>query len=601
MKYNFLISAHQGLWIAGTRRIFITDPYIMHVLERTGQLSSYEDVQIAATPRVTREEFVRDHAFVDAKYHLYLPILAARLNRVHGTTHDLSFWRKSLSLAPLRHITWCFNIFQICETNLAPDQHDCRVLSEDSYYVPHDFNDHRHYFQHTDHGLEQLFSAYVAQLHPNRFETVLDRYDHQASPTQLSPSPSPPTLRQKLSRLHPKRMARRALSHRSPVVGIINSYFSQPYVDELLFKSHGRIRPLSFPPAPRGNVALDHEKRHQLSADDIGFDRFDRFFFRTLQYAMPKSFVEDFSTIIDLHRRHFKRYPRLHHVVSEAFLSDDNTSMALAVLGESGVKHIYNEHNALGHPFLGNNLKYLFPMVDRFVSLGWSDDSVANLTKGASLFPWIDEPSPAKEHDLLFISSLPNVRAPEINAGYGESGAQNVPSYLEMNQMFFSHLKEETIKSMVFRAYPAQWARLALTYDQPHCLREYMQKIKIFDDGSCPARALMKRSRLTVLNYLSTAYLEAMLADVPTVFLWNRNNYYLEERYHNFFDELVVAGICQTDAVCAARFVEKIKGDPEGWWQRPEVRSARDRFLSANIGQPKAMIDFLLALQHSPV
>ena len=86
------------------------------------------------------------------------------------------------------------------------------------------------------------------------------------------------------------------------------------------------------------------------------------------------------------------------------------------------------------------------------------------------------------------------------------------------------------------------------------------------------------------------------MSDIPTIFFWNRDAYFLDEPYREIFDALQAAGICQTDPVRAARFLEAVKEDPESWWQSPAVRQARNRFLSANMGDPQSMIQRLLAL-----
>jgi putative transferase (TIGR04331 family) len=104
----------------------------------------------------------------------------------------------------------------------------------------------------------------------------------------------------------------------------------------------------------------------------------------------------------------------------------------------------------------------------------------------------------------------------------------------------------------------------------------------------------MRAARLVIADYISTAYLEALMADVPVVFFWNREAYHLEDRFARFFDELEAAGICHSNASTAARFVESIQREPQAWWQSAKVRAARHAFLDENLGHAEQMIQHLL-------
>jgi len=602
MKSNFVVSAYRDLWLPNARRLFAVDPYIAHVLEREKRLSDYDEVQVAPPSRVTRAEFLRDHEFVDRKFHQYSDLLAQRLDALHGSSHGDRFWKKALALSILRHVSFCYDLFTVCEKYLDPMSHDCRVLGQESYCIPVDFDEHRQIFQNTDLGQEQLFSVYCGLYYPHEFSIWVNG-NHSVGPNS---EPSPPTIRGLLRRLGPRRAARRIvgllrnLGTCSPQVGIIACSFSQEHRERLVLESAGRIQTIPLPAMLRSTSAPRWDLRDQLVSDEPGFDRFDKFAFACLKHGMPKCFIEDFRIMYTCLNSHFNRYQNLRWVVCEWWIGQGLSALAMAVLQLQGIKHVYNEHNYLAHPFLGNNLKYIHPLVDEFITLGWENKSIPNLIRGASLFPWTEKEKSGKEHDLLFISSIPNTRVPEVNASYGESGARVVPAYLEMNRRFFKTLDESTLCTMVYRAYPASAARQALAWDQEYVLQEFLNRVKLIDDTDTSARLLMQRSRLTVVNYLSTSYLEALLADVPTIILWNEHAYLLEDRYEGFFDGLVAARICHTDPAEAARFVDQIKKDPESWWLSPTVRRARAAFLETNIGSPSVLVKHLVDHARGP-
>ncbi len=597
MKANFRVTPHPGARVPGATCLFAIDPYVVHVLEINGEISDYREVVTASRSRTTKEAFHADHDFVRRKFNEYLPLLADRLNEIHGTCYELKFWRKALALGPLRHISICFDLYQACEQNLAPQQHDCRILSESSFFVPRDFNEHRRFFQQSDFGQEQLFSAYCRLFYPGQFGQWNARHEWPSGATVSTVSRR--RIWQRLVSLL-RRLARRILRLRSPVVGIVNSYFSEANLDKLLYRSLGKVQVVRLPSVSHSEAQFDWEKRARLAQFEDNFDRFDKFVFTTLRYAMPRALVEDAEQLITAYRTFFSnQYPAMRWVVSEAWIGDMYTAVALAVLQQSGARHLYNEHNYFAHPFVGNNLQFLIPLVDEFATLGWRSDQDPRIVPAASLFGWTMPGQYDPRGRVVLVSSLPQVRAAEINACYGEAGPVNVPRYFQFIAMFLTTLSDATRGELIVRPYPTAFPRTLQAWDYKYRLRDCLAGVGKIDDSPGGARELMRSARLVVLDYFSTSFIESMLMDLPTVFLWNKNTRYLLDEHADFFAPLQRVGICQSDPVVAARFVESIKDDPARWWHRADTRAARDEFIAANFGQPSVLVERLLRLSAS--
>ena len=117
MKSNFVVSANQDAWIPEAKRLFAIDPYIVHVLEKEERLSKYDEIKVAPSPRIRRKDFQRDLEYVDKKYRKFISIIVRRLDELHDTSLGNRFWKKALSLSVLRHLYFCFDLFQSCETS----------------------------------------------------------------------------------------------------------------------------------------------------------------------------------------------------------------------------------------------------------------------------------------------------------------------------------------------------------------------------------------------------------------------------------------------------------------------------------------------------
>ena len=606
VKINFAVSAFTQIWRPDVRRVFAIDAYILHVLERSGLTSKYD--MVAAPPsRSSREEFERDHAFVDQKFRLYTDILCKRLDVIHKTDYGSEFWRKAMALSLMRHVTFCYDLFKACEAYFDPATHTCLLLDPSAFRTPKDFDEHRQIFQNTELGQEQLFSVYCSLFHPGQFAFWNPAIGggNTRDGTGVATEPEKKSLLSRLSALisapsqFSTKLVQKLFALRKPRMAIIECSFAPEHVQRLLVKSLGRIRPHALPSMQFLDIQIDWERRDQLCRDEPDFDRFDRFAFGCLRHAFPRLFIEDFAQNYGRLDTYFQKRPTLRWVVCEWWIGSNWSALAMAVAKRRGIRHLCNEHNYLSYFFVGNSLKYLVRLVDEFVTLGWFDSRTPNITKGASLFPWgRTQLSGKKEHEILLICGLPLAHVPEVTSSYGDSGAYRALAYFAMNKRFMAALGDETLKSLYFRSYPAALTRNWLIWDQTHALSAEIAKVKCFDESSASSRELMKRSGLVVVNYLSTAYLEAIIADIPAVVIWNRDTNLFSEQYSDAFDCLIEAGICQIDPDSAAVLVNRIKNAPEAWWRSPIVRRGRQAFLDANIGNPKVMIEYLLSKIH---
>lgn len=605
-KPNFIVSIYPKTWIKRGKQLFIAEPYVHHVLEKNDELKNYESVEVAPFIRTTREELIADNNFVDQKYHKYIPILAERLNRIHGANHDEFFWKKCMALGLIRYITLFYDVFKVCEHNFSAEEYGCMTLSKESYFIPKDFNEQRDFLQSTAFGQEQMFSIYINLFYPEKFNLVDDQFGWPTLP-EVKAENKLASIFKRIMRITPIKLFNKVRNKwhelRQPRVGILESFFSASNLQDVINESGGLIRPLSIKSNFNYSSKPLWNKRKEIASVDADFDRFDKFFFTSVEHCFPKIFIEDFNQVYSSYINYFKPFDKLKYVVNESWIGNNYSSIAMAVLQQKGIKHIYNEHNFLSHHFLANNHKYIFPLVDEFVSLGWYKHSIPNLVKGGSLFEWTIKGEYSKEHDIAFITGIPPIKSPEISSSYGDFGAFNAKSHLDFNKIFFDNLGMATLNSILYRGYPIDMHAIAqletpmIRYDQDYVLKNYLKNVKSIDYTSQRAKVLMQKSRLIVVDYLSTSYIESMMANIPTVFFWNKDIYYLEDEYLEFYDSLVSVGICQVNPYDAAIFIEKIKDNPEEWWLQQSVQDVKNKFLSNNFGHADILKSHLQELK----
>lgn len=606
---NFIISNIKQLRKEGTDEAFTIDPFIKYLMERDNEIINYKSVESAEFITSTRKTMDEAVEFVEAKYQKYIPILAKRLNQIHGTSHSEFFWKKSLSFDFIRYLTMFHDVFAKCEKYFNPQEHTCKILSKKSYHIPLDFDDHRNTFESTLYGQEQVFSLYVSLFCPNQFETInLEPEKHlfKVDFCQKTLKAQFKVLRRKILAVFLKKYKEKLdrLNHREKVtVGILGSFFNPSYIQQLINESDEKIEPIEIDYSKQKikDNRVDYKKRYILGEFEEDFDRFDKFFFSSLIYCLPKAYVENFKKLYKIDIDLIKKYPNLKYVTSEAWLSDTYISILLAAMRENEIKHIYNEHNCIFYPFTGTMIEDIADLVDYYVSFGWENDKITNFVSKASLFPFTIDKSYEKKYKLLYVCYAAMYKMSIYGGNYGISDSNAVKN-LNFTKTFMKNLDLKVLKEMAYRGYPKDYSIKFLAYDKEEYLKEYLKHVYMTqanyaENETCKEQML--KSRLVIVDYVSTAYLEALMMNIPVVFFFDPNANYLKEDFKDFYKPLIDVGICQTDPVKAAKFIEQIVDNPEQWWTSERVQKGKNEFLNKNFKAPQVMIDYLLNLAES--
>lgn len=601
---NFIVSNFRQLWLNNAQSLFIIEPYVKSVLQQEGVINQYESVQCPPAGKITTQSFEADDAYINRKRDIYIELIAARLNNHFNSNYPYRFWAKILSLGLIRHLTLAHQLFNDCEQYFDAESHHCNILSQTSYIVPYNFEEVRQLLQNSDFGQEQLFSLYIHLFYPHRYQEIDASFElPKKSPTAKRRRTNAKTvlveLLNRLRRLSIKRVAIKLVynsRNKSTIkLGILGAFFSRPHLEKLILRSGGKIQEIPNDAIQLcHNRAVDIERRKQLFQAEPDFDKFDHFVFHTLNYFFPIALLEDFTANVAAIKTNMAAYTSLNYLVSEAWLSSTAHSLALALMSEQGIKHIYNEHNCLFYPWAGSMTAQSAALVDVFYSLGWHDPEIPNIVKGASLFEFKIPLEKEKTYSTVLFSNVALVKLPQYSSAYSFCG-KFVPEYVVYMQQFFDALSTTNKNSIIYRG-PTQKHDGLLRYDKNYLLHPHLQHMQAKDTSMHTGREVMARSRLIIVDYLSTTHLESLHMNVPTVILLNPAINLLTEKYQSFFDKLITAGICQIEPLAAAEFIEQIMDDPESWWFDSETQCLKDEFMQENFAKPETAIDFYLHL-----
>jgi putative transferase (TIGR04331 family) len=562
-------------------------------------------IEVLPIEAETRTAFADDAEFERTRYEKYIPLLSSRLRKIHGIDKPDIYWERVLGFTLLLHISHCRRVFRAGQ--LVADYEISVPVTDQSLinhrHIPIDEVEHREFFEYGDGGDEQLMRVYLDHFQ----DKVSSRASKLAPDVPMRIVTTSSTFSSFKSRFDPflrnKSIVVQEFFVRlvkllvSPKVLLLNVHWGNKARQNMEMRSRGNVQ--AYHLSIKTNVnenQINWEARAKLSKIPRGSDKFDEFFFASLFRAAPSTWLETFSERLKSAGAFLKSFPKLTHLVNETLCED--SLLVIAEASELNITTIHNEHNYLQQQYLGNMVWYILRKVDLYLSLGWSSSTSEKVIPAGSNFSWIEHGvKKVPNIPILYIGDCAFVKAPISSAGYGECGSPNAKKYIELKQSFFSALSADIKFKIYYRDYPEYKRSLLQIHRLDEIFQdEYHSQFGTVDtDGQVEMTALLARCRILIVDYLSTPYLQGLIANIPMIVLLNQDTYYLDDGYLDFFDDLITAGIFHTDPVSAAAFLSRVVDDPDQWWQSSTVQAARRNFVEQNFSTSEELNQRLIA------
>ena len=596
---------------------FTSDPYCRHVILQKKLIKS-NFIKCSDYTRTDREKMQKAVDYVQVKYEKFIPILTLKLNAANKVNYSSTFWKKYLSQALIRHITILHDFFTRTENNFFPEEQRFNIISIDSYIFSNTYEDHFELLVSSEIGQEMLFSMYVNLFYPNSQELSvnLDVRTKKINSNEFT---------DKIKKIYNKtwiffyhiRLEFKfklvllkiykiitSLFRNRVVVGFIDVFYAEKYQLEILKQGKLKLNFINLLNINFIDTIIDKKIRKQLTNiqfDDL--DKFDKYFFYTLQYLLPTSFIENFNQFEIKSEILFSKYPKLKYVVSEGWQSNTFSSFMLAYCSLKNIKHYYSEHNGFFHIYTGNVVDQKSKIVDFYLSTGWNSTKIKNLIPLASLYNYNvkNEIKNVKGFDILYITNSNESRMYQYG-GFYSTMEVNAFNHMNLIKSFFNNLDNEVLKKISIRDHPVQYQKKRLCFDKnTFCGNNYIRVNRAVSDYEIGKRAKdqILFSKFVIIDSISTSYLECLFMNIPCIFFLNLNSNFLNFQNNDFFDELIDAKICWTCPIEAAKFVNSIYQNIDLWWTSDKVQSARNNFISINFKKPELAISYYKKLSIS--
>lgn len=143
--------------------------------------------------------------------------------------------------------------------------------------------------------------------------------------------------------------------------------------------------------------------------------------------------------------------------------------------------------------------------------------------------------------------------------------------YIETKINFYNVLEREIKEEVYYRPYPTDYGQ-----NEMSILGKYYKNID--RNAYKKPHSIYESYKLVIVDQLATSNLFTFAMNIPTIIFFKRDHFEYCKESEPFFQKLIGAGILFHDEELAAKKVNEIYEDIDGWWNQPEVQKAKDEF-----------------------
>ena len=504
-------------------------------------------------PRIKIKE-AADHCY--RIYQEMLPDIALALNKIHGLSKPEIYWKILLGPWLMHFIGIVYDrqnslenamqLFPNLVSSALPNR-QCELWAYDTY----DFMAIRGQAT-TDYYNLGLFSLILKYLYPER----VFKADLVVPPVKRI---SCSTWRSNL--IYYLNETRNVFSRGSVV---LSDMYNVSYLQNLYLEMGSTIINRKFKPAIKAK-----EKRYSESAR-AGFsfgdtkDRFKSLLHTLIPKAIPACYIENYAD----YAKGVKSTPPVKIVGSAVgWYFNESFKFFAAEAAANGAQMVEFQHGG------GYGITLSFPTElsamekDKFYTWGWVKEGGNTIPLASPYLSKLHNSYIKKSEDILFISNLPHKY---FNRFFTHLTPHDVPTYFKNKSIFFQSLRAEARTLLSYRPYQE------VGWKEVENIRELMPDIRFLTHARLTG--WMKKAGLVVIDHQSTAILEALVINIPSIFFWDFSIELIRPEAKSYFDMLKDAGILYGTPEEAAAKVNEIYSEPLSWWRNAKIQRARDEF-----------------------
>lgn len=504
-----------------------------------------------------RSQLYSDSEYLRDLYEKILPILSAKLNEIHGTSHTDRYWRILLGVwlgfflqilfQRWSSITNATKIFQPTDTILLTDKVNCLIPNDMTDFVNKMVGDR------WNHYICGRILQYQGEINCVYLYRDIDGEDAN------------PNIEKSLGTLK-NFLLNTWNSCMSPFVKSEDLFFISTYLpilDEIKLNLRFRQAPKLYKTAPvPQTISIDERRRWNL--DSSCRTEFESFIREILPSQIPTAYLEGYKDLIkQSNSMGWPERPKL-IFTSNSHIYDDLAKSWIASKVELGSSLVLGQHGGGSFHALNFQVEHEFDICDRYLSPG----------KGNTWHPKV-------------------IDVGQLFARKWESNSEGIGLLIQLGVPRYSYCITSLVQSDDFKHYLAAQMRfmalLPSSIQDSFLVRlrhdDYLWNLRerwsdrfpnqVIDDGKQKIHNLYARSKIIVCTYAATTFNETMAANAPTVIFWDPKYQQLHESSTPYFDELSRVGVFHETPESAAAHISMIWDNVDAWWESVDVQNIR--------------------------
>ncbi|MDB2676321.1 LIC12162 family protein [Amylibacter sp.] len=236
---------------------------------------------------------------------------------------------------------------------------------------------------------------------------------------------------------------------------------------------------------------------------------------------------------------------------------------------------------------------------DKFLSWGWQDNTNNKIVPFCNVKTIDNKPIHSPKGGVLLIGLALPVFSYHMYSSLVTLGQWN--QHFCDQVTFLEGLPKEIINQTTLRLGSP---------DYGCCQREKWHElldnfpIILEEESDCSIYKSYGKSRLCISTYNATVFLETMSYGIPTLIFWNPDHWELRDTAVDYFDLLQDVGIFHKTPESASNHLAEIWDDIDGWWNSDEVVFVREVFCnkySRSINSPLDMLKAICVDNEAPL
>ncbi|WP_443640363.1 LIC12162 family protein [Candidatus Njordibacter sp. Uisw_039] len=528
------------------------------------------DAEVLQHQWIDKDKLYSDYLYLDGLYEVLLILLAEKLNQVHSVNKEVRYWRILVGPWLAMFIQILFDRWSSVTVAVSHFEVLTSTVIEfkDSTLVPNDMGHFVEIMQGCDWN-HYIYSSILEEF-PTIFcsKKVLNHSNEKVS--------SRGKFRSKISNIY---------SHFTNYLVKENDAFLKstylPTVDVARLSLRlGQFPQMWKSTSPVWAVVDVNQRDWKLTIPESS--KFEEFALAMIPKQIPTIFLEGYKQLkVQTDLLSWPKRPKV-IFTSNALWYDTVTMAYVAEKTVNGAPLVYGQHGGLyGVCRFSWAEKHEVAISDRYLTWGWSDSFCQKVRAiGMLKRQKIRNFSSNTKKRLLFVS----LTKPKQTYLLTSDTMVMSKNFISNCLTFASNLADVTRSSLLVRLHDRDNG-----WGQASQWRNRFPNIQL-DLGSRTMKGLLRDARLAVYTYNSTGYLETFAANIPTVLFWDTKLSTLRPSAIPYFADLKSVGIFHETPESAARHVNKVWDDVDGWWLSLPVQEVLARFTVQYCNAPKNML-----------